>query len=118
MIKNFVINNSMNLVSGMNKYSDEELDEVKYGLEAIYLAVTKIVVILIVSVILGFFRETLMFVIFFNILRVVAFGLHASKSIWCWISSSISFLLIPYICIHITFSNVFFYITTTISLTP
>ena len=113
MIKNFVINNYMNAVIDLNKYNKEQLEEIKYGIESIYIAVSKIVVILLISFILGLFKETILFLVLFNILRIVAFGLHASKSIYCWISSSISFLLIPYICKTLEFPT-FFYIISTI----
>ena len=107
MIKNFVINNSMNLVSGTNKYNEEQLEEIKYGLEGIYLTLSKVVVILSISALLGLFKEAILFLILFNILRAFAFGLHASKSLWCWISSSISFLLIPYLCVNVEFPLLF-----------
>ena len=98
MIKNFVVNRSMNLINNLNKYDKTQLEEIKYGIESIYLALSKIIVILIISSLLGLFKEAILFLLMFNILRAFAFGLHASKSIWCWISSSISFIGIPYIC--------------------
>ena len=116
MIKNFVINNSMNLVIGMNKYNNEELDEIKYGLEGIYMTISKVIVILIFSAILGLLKEAILFLILFNILRTVAFGIHATKSIWCWISSSISFILIPYLCKNFSFPTMFYTISCTISI--
>ncbi len=116
MIKNFVINNSMNLVSGTNKYNEEQLEEIKYGLEGIYLTLSKVVVILSISALLGLFKEAILFLILFNILRAFAFGLHASKSLWCWISSSISFLLIPYLCVNVEFPLLFHIVVSIITL--
>ena len=115
MIKNFVINNSMNLISEMDKYNEEQLEEIKYGLEGIYLTVSKCIVIIALSIILGIFKETLLFLLLFNVLRTVAFGIHASKSIYCWISSSISFLLIPYLCVHFEFPLLFHIVVSCIS---
>ena len=108
MIKNFVINNSMNMVQGLNKYNKEQLEEIKYGLEAIYLLITKFIVICLLSVILGLWKETLLLLLFFNLLRVTAFGIHASKSIYCWISSIISFLVIPYVSKILIIPNIVF----------
>lgn len=116
MIKSFIINHSIKMISDMNKYSQDELEQIKYGLEGIYVTITKVVVILLASAFLNIFKEALIFLILFNFLRVFAFGLHASKSIWCWISSSLSFLLIPFICKNITFPLVFFIISSCISL--
>lgn len=107
MIKNFIINNSMNMINGLNKYNNVQLDEIKYGLEAIYLLISKFVVVFIVSIILGLWKETLILLLLFNFLRATAFGIHASKSIYCWISSIISFIFIPYICKNYVFPNLF-----------
>ena len=116
MIKNYLINNSMNLINGLGQYDEEKQAEIKYGLEGIYIAVSKVVVILLISAVLGLFKEAIMFLLLFNILRAVAFGLHASKSLYCWISSSISFLLIPYLSKTIEFPLVFYIIASAISL--
>ena len=110
LIKNFVVNRSMNLINDLNKYDKMQLEEIKYGIESIYLTLSKIIVILIISSILGLFKEAIIFLLIFNILRIFAFGLHASKSIWCWISSSISFIGIPYICKTFIFPNLIYII--------
>ena len=57
MIKNFVVNRSMNLINDLNKYDKMQLEEIKYGIESIYLTLSKIIVILIISSILGLFKE-------------------------------------------------------------
>ena len=101
----------MNIISGTNKYNKEKLEEIKYGLESIYLTLSKVVVILFISFLLGLFKEAILFLLIFNILRAFAFGLHASKSIYCWISSSISFLLIPYLSSKFEFPIIFYIIT-------
>jgi len=101
----------MNIISGTSKYNKEQLEEIKYGLESIYLTISKVVVILFISFLLGLFKEAILFLLIFNILRAFAFGLHASKSIYCWISSSISFLLIPYVSKTINFPFIFYIIS-------
>ncbi|MBR3660453.1 MAG: accessory gene regulator B family protein [Bacilli bacterium] len=116
MIKNYLINSSMNLINELGQYNEEKQAEIKYGLEGIYIAVSKVVVILFTSAILGLFKEAIMFLLLFNALRIVAFGLHASKSIYCWISSSISFLLIPYLSKTFEFPNIFYIVVSTISI--
>lgn len=115
MIKNFIINNSISLVNKTNKYNNTELEEIKYGLESIYLAMTKVVVILFISACIGLFKEAVLFLLIFNLVRATAFGLHASKSIWCWISSSISFLLIPFICKNVIFPTIFYIVASIIT---
>ena len=117
MIKNFVIGNSMNMISETNMYNKEQLEKIQYGLESIYLAISKVIVILGISSLLGIFKEAILFLLLFNILRFVAFGLHASKSIYCWISSSIAFLLIPFLCINFEFPLIFHIISSIIGFT-
>ena len=112
MIKNFVINNSMNIIKNNQNYNNEQQEEIKYGLEAIYLLITKFIIIFSIALLLGLFKESLLFFLFFNILRITAFGIHASKSIYCWISSIISFLALPYISKILILPNIFFIITT------
>ena len=112
MIKNYVINNSVNLINNFNNYSKEQQEEIKYGLEALYLLITKLIVITLISIILGIWKETLILLAIFNCLRITAFGLHASKSIYCWITSILSFIILPYISKIIILPNIFFIITT------
>ena len=52
-----------------NDYSELELKKLRYGLEGIYLTLTKTIIILLVSVILNIFIETLICILLFNIIR-------------------------------------------------
>ena len=72
-------------------YDEDRLDEIRYGLEATYLSITKLVVILGISLLLGIFKESVILLVLFNFLRLTGFGLHATKSWICWVSSSITF---------------------------
>jgi len=98
-LKKFFISKSLNLVKEMNpEYDEDKLDEIRYGLEATYLSLTKLVVILLASFLLGLLKESIILLLFFNGLRITGFGLHASKSWMCWVSSSLVFLVLPYLC--------------------
>ncbi len=110
MIKKFIIDKSLETVSSIYpEYDNVKLNEIRYGLESIYLSLTKIVVILFITLILGIFKEAVMLLLFFNGLRMTAFGLHAKESWQCWISSSILFIGFPYICIYVHFSSYVYY---------
>lgn len=101
-MKNTVINASMNLIrKSFPDYEEEKLECVQYGLEGVYLSLTKVIVIFTSAFFLGIFKEALILLLLFNILRVTAFGLHASKSWMCWISSSIIFLGCPLLCMYL-----------------
>jgi len=111
MIKKFIINNSLHIITDIYpEYNETKIDEIRYGLEAIYLSLTKVIVILFITLLLGIFKEAVIVLLFFNGLRTVAFGIHATKSWMCWVSSSILFIGIPYICIFISFPAIVHYI--------
>lgn len=78
--------------------SKDEIDIIKYGLESIYLTITKLIIILVVSLILGITKEFLLLLIFYNIIRSTAFGMHASKSSSCLISSFTFLIGGVYLC--------------------
>lgn len=85
--------------------SDEKLDEIRYGLEGIYLTITKTIFIFVLSYLLGIFREMIIMLIVFNILRTTGFGIHAKKSWQCWVSSTILFIFFPFISKYIYMPN-------------
>ena len=104
-MKNFIINNCMSYIKRNNDYNDIKLKEIEYGLVGIYLTISKVIIIFALAILLNIFKEVLIFMIFFNIIRTTAFGLHATKSWICLVSSTISFIGIPLICIYISVDN-------------
>ncbi len=86
-----------------NKYDEIKLAEIRYGLEAIYLTFFKMIIIFIVALILGIFKEMIIIMLLYNILRTTGGGIHATKSWICLVSSLIVFIGIPYIAINIIF---------------
>lgn len=76
---------------------DVKIEEYRYSLEGFYLTFTKMLVIIPLSIILGVFKEMIILLFFFNILRESAHGLHATKSWICLVSSSITFIGIPFL---------------------
>ena len=105
-MKEIIVNNSLNLIIKNNpKYSNEEIEKLKYGLEGIYLTITKTIIILILSVILGITKNVIMILILFNIIRYFAFGFHAEKSSHCLIFSSILFIGLPFLIFNLKPNN-------------
>lgn len=96
-MKDFVINNTMNYILKYNHYDEIKKEELRYGLVAIYLLVTKLIIILILSIILGIFKEVVIFTVLYIPIRAVSFGLHATKSWICLIASTIIFIGLPFI---------------------
>lgn len=102
-MKKLIINKCMELVTTYNKdLSQRDIDKIRYGLEGLYLTITKLIFIIIVSIILGIWKETLLLILIFNGIRLTGFGVHAKRSIDCLISSTLFFILFPIICIKLT----------------
>ena len=100
-MKKYIIKVCMNYIKKNTDYDEITLKEIEYGIISIYLTLTKFIVISAICILLGIFKEMLIFTVFFNILRIPAFGLHATKSWMCWISSTIIFILLPTLCIYL-----------------
>lgn len=84
-----------------NKYPDydsDKIDIINYGLESLYLTFSKVILIVAFSVILGIFKNVVLLLLFYNIIRFTAFGLHAKKSWHCLLISSTLFIGGVYIC--------------------
>lgn len=99
-MKNIIIKCIMKYISNNTNYSKKKLVEIEYGLTGIYLTLSKIFIICLVSLLIGIFKEMIIFMLFFNVIRTTAFGLHATKSWICLISSLVIFICIPIICVH------------------
>ena len=74
-----------------------KLEELRYGLIGLYTLITKTSVIILLSLILGFFKEFIIFLFFYSALRGVGYGTHAKSNIMCWIFSTVLLLGIPYL---------------------
>ena len=51
-MKNLVVNSIMNNITKYYNYDDTRLDEIKYGIESLYLTISKTIIILIGCIIL------------------------------------------------------------------
>lgn len=102
-LKKRILNYCMNAIKNNsdNKYDEVKLAEIRYGLEAIYLTITKLIIVFLVSIILKIFKETLIIMLFYNILRITGFGIHAKKSWMCLTSSLIIFIGCPFLALNV-----------------
>lgn len=82
-------------------YSEEKLEEIEYGIEALYITFTKAIVIGCLSLLLGVIKEVFFVLVFYNILRTTAFGMHAKTSLQCYIISGILFIGAGLLCKYI-----------------
>lgn len=96
-MRSFIINNCINIIINNKEYDKTKLAEIKYGLEALYLTISKLIIITTIAIILRITKEYIVFLIIFNIIRSTSFGLHATKSWICLLSSTIIFIGLPLI---------------------
>ena len=95
-MKKRFLDGCIKLIRNNNKdISNEKIDEIRYGLEGVYLTISKTIFIFALTYLLGIFKEMFIMLIIFNILRTTGFGLHAKKSWQCWVSSTILFIIFP-----------------------
>ena len=100
-MKKIFLESSIKLIKKYNNYSDEQIEIIAYGLEGIYLTFTKAIVIFALAFALGVFKDVILLLISYNVIRTQAFGIHASKSIYCLISSLIMFIGGAFLCKYI-----------------
>ena len=100
-MKKYIINKCLSYIKKYNNYDDVKIKEIEYGLEGIYLTFTKLTFIIVLSFILKIPKEVFIYMIIFNIIRTPSFGLHATKSWICLVSSTILFIGIPMLCIYL-----------------
>lgn len=105
-MKEVILNKSLSFICKYNNYSDDKLEEISYGLEGLYLTITKLIVIILLSIALGIFKEVFSILILFNIIRYFGFGVHAGKSSECLISSICCFIILPYIFLKIEHTTI------------
>ena len=114
-MRDLIINQAMMKIKNNTSYDKTKLLEIKYGLSSLYLTITKIIVILGINLIINTFKECLLFLLMFSILRLTSFGVHTKKSYQCWISSIIIFTLVPYLIKNYNFNINIIYIISLIS---
>lgn len=74
------------------KYTNQKIDEIMYGIEGIYLTITKTIIIFSIAIVTGIFKNLFFLLIAFNFIRLFAFGMHANNSWVCLFFSSFIFL--------------------------
>jgi accessory gene regulator B len=107
-VREFVVKKMLNFIqkSGRN-YSQDKIQEIKYGLESLYILITKSIIIFGIALILGILEDLLIFILFYNLIKLPSFGVHAGKSWICLLSSLLLFIGLPLLSktINISFDS-------------
>ncbi len=103
-MKKIILNKLLNFIKTFYPaYTDKDLRILKYGLEGIYITITKTIIIFSLAYFLKIHKKLFIIVILYNFLRMFSFGLHSQNSNNCLISSCLIFICSVYLCqlIHI-----------------
>lgn len=106
-MKDSILNNILQIICKNQNYSKDKRAELRYGLEALYLNITKLIVLLFLSLLIGILKETCLFFLFYALIRTFAFGLHVKNSSWCWVLSILAFIILPFLS-TIIIPNIYF----------
>lgn len=104
-MKKIVLGNIMNFIKKNGDYSEEKLAIINYGLEGLYLTFSKLIIIIAIAIILNIVKEVIIFLLIYNLIRMTSFGLHATKSWICLISSTLIFIGFPILCQYMNIDN-------------
>ena len=73
-------------------YDDDKLEVIAYGLESLYIMITKMIVISLIALLTDVFKEMLLIMVLYNVIRTTAFGMHAKESWQCYVISITLFI--------------------------
>ena len=104
-MKQKFLDDATNFIQKYETYSEDDLEKLRYGLEGLYLTFSKTIIVIIISLILGTFKETMLSIFLFSIVRFFCFGFHAEKSYQCLIISIIEFNLFPLIVTYLNLTQ-------------
>jgi len=106
-MKDYIIGKLMDFILKFENYDEIKKEEIKYGLTSIYLLITKLLVIIILAIILNIEKEVFLFILAYNGIRLFSFGLHATKSSHCLISSIIIFIFLSFVFKHLFLNMIY-----------
>lgn len=86
-VKKSFIEKSVNLIKSRKELNTLEEKKIRYGLEAFYNFITKLIVLIILAVIFNLVFELILLSLIYSTLRLYGFGLHAKTSLQCWITT-------------------------------
>ena len=104
-MKELVVNSIMNNITKYYDYDNTKINDIKYGIESLYLTISKTIIIFIISILLNMTKELILLFTFYSLIRLTGFGVHAKKSWHCWVTSITMFILIPLLIKYVTLNQ-------------
>lgn len=109
-MKQLFLENSMNFICKYQSISNYNKKRILYGLEGLYLTISKMILLTVLAIVLGIVQEFILVIVFFNVIRYTGFGFHAEKSFQCLLFSTFNFIAIPFFLLHIQLSTFLVYV--------
>ena len=94
-MKNVFVNHSLNYLIKNNACDDKQINIFRYTLESLYSLITKTSVVLLLSIFFKTFSITFITIVLYSILRGFAFGIHATKNVYCWMITLTVYIVGP-----------------------
>lgn len=110
-MKSSFVNCSLNYLVKNNVCNDKQINIFKYTLESLYSFITKTGAVLLLSIIFKTFAITLLTILLYSFLRGFAFGIHASKNIYCWMITLTIYIFGPLLIKYFIFPIEFIYLS-------
>ena len=110
-MKEVFVNRSLTYLKNNNACDEKQVNIFRYTLESIYSLVTKTVTVLLLSIVLGTFKITLIALILYSLLRGFTFGIHATKNSYCWFITLSVYIIFPWIMKQIAFPTFFLFLS-------
>ena len=102
-MKSAFVNHSLNYLIKNNACNEKQIHIFRYTLESLYSLITKTSVVLLLSIFLKTFSITLITILLYSVLRGFAFGMHATKNIYCWIITLTVYIVGPLFIKYFTY---------------
>lgn len=109
-MKSAFVNYSLNYLTKNNACSEKQIPIFRYTLESLYSLITKTSVVLLLSLFFKTFSITFITILLYSFLRGFAFGVHATKNIYCWIISLTVYIVGPLFIKYFTIPSIYIFI--------
>lgn len=109
-VKKKFIEMSCALICKYENCDELQLKKIKYGLESVYTLITKVIVMFILAILLHLLKEYLLLILIYSTARRYAYGLHAKKSITCWLVTLPTYMLGCYFIKFVSIPTIIMYV--------
>ena len=91
-MKRKIIDWEYKFITKYQKCDELQTKKLKYGLEVIYNLLSKTIILFLISILLGVWKEYILLIIIYSFTRMYTFGIHAKSTLICWFTSTIIYI--------------------------